>query len=66
MDKAKIDRINCLARKAKSEPLSDAELAEQKALREEYRESFRRNLSGILENTSVKRPDGSIEKLIKK
>lgn len=66
MEQKKIDRINYLARKAKSEPLSDAELAEQKALRAEYRESFRRNLTGILESTSVKRPDGSVEKLIKK
>lgn len=66
MEQKKIDRINYLARKAKSESLSDAELAEQKALRDEYRESFRRNLTGILESTSVKRPDGSVERLIKK
>lgn len=66
MEQKKIDRINYLARKAKSEPLSDAEFAEQKALRDEYRESFRRNLTGILESTSVKRPDGSVERLIKK
>ena len=35
MDQSKIDRINFLARKSKTEPLSDEELAEQKALREE-------------------------------
>ena len=36
MEKTKIDRINYLAKKSKEEGLSEAELAEQKALREEY------------------------------
>ena len=47
MEKAKIDRINELAAKAKtSEGLTPEELAEQKALREEYLTEFRRGLRG--------------------
>ena len=36
MNKAKIDRINVLARKAKREGLTPAEKAEQAALRQEF------------------------------
>ena len=66
MEQKKIDRLNFLARKSKTEPLSEAELAEQKLLRDEYREDFRRGLLGILDNTSIQRPDGTIEKITKK
>lgn len=66
MEQSKIDRINELAKKAKSEGLSEPEKAEQKALREEYILSFRNGMRGILENTVIKRPDGSVEKLRKK
>ncbi len=51
MDKAKIERINYLAHKSKAEGLTDAEKAEQQALRDEYREGFRRNLNLQLDNT---------------
>ena len=66
MEQKKLDRLNYLARKSKKEPLSAEELDEQKALRDEYREDFRRGLLGILENTSIQRPDGSVEKITKK
>ena len=47
MEKAKIDRINELAAKSKtSEGLTEAEKAEQKALREEYLAEYRRMLRG--------------------
>lgn len=66
MDQSKIDRINFLARKSKIEPLSAEELAEQKALREEYISSVRKNLIGQLDNTYIVKPDGTKTKLRKK
>ena len=51
MDQKKLDRINELARKAKTEELSAEEKAEQKALREEYIKEFRASMRGILNNT---------------
>ena len=46
MEKIKVDRINELARISKTRPLTDAELAEQKMLREEYLKEFRSGLRG--------------------
>ena len=65
MEKAKIDRINELARKSKVEPLTDEEKAEQKALRDEYIAEFRRSFGGILDNTVIQYPDGSRKSLKK-
>ena len=61
MEKEKLERINFLAKKSKTEPLSEAELAEQKALRAEYIAEFRASFTGILENTVIQYPDGSRE-----
>ena len=61
MEQSKIDRINELARKAKTEPLTEEEKAEQKVLREEYLASFRAMFRGQLDNTVIQRPDGSRE-----
>ena len=61
MEQSKIDRINELARKSKIEPLTEAEKAEQKVLREEYLASFRAMFRGQLDNTVIQRPDGSRE-----
>ena len=66
MEKAKLDRINFLARKSKESALTDEEKAEQAALREEYIREFRASFGGILDNTVIKRPDGSKEPLQKK
>lgn len=63
MDQKKLDRINELARKSKSEPLTEEEILEQKALREEYIRDFRASMRGILNNTTIVSPDGSREKL---
>ena len=63
MEKEKIERINALARKAKAEGLTEAELQEQKALREEYILEFRAQFRGTLENTVVQYPDGTRKKL---
>lgn len=51
MDKKKIDRINELAKKAKTVGLTDEEVAERDVLRKEYlaaiRENFRQTLDSI-------------------
>ena len=46
MDKNKVDRINELARLSKIRPLTDAEKAEQAALRSEYMAEVRLALRG--------------------
>ena len=51
MEKHKIDRINELARKKKSDGLTDEEAAEHAALRQEYIAGFRENMRQVLENT---------------
>lgn len=48
--KEKMDRINELARKKKTEGLTDAELAEQAELRKEYIAAFRASVRGQLDN----------------
>ena len=65
MEKEKIARINELARKSKETPLSPEELAEQKALRDEYIAEIRASFGGMLDNTVIRRPDGSRESLKK-
>lgn len=63
MESEKIRRINELARKAKEAPLSDAEAAEQAALRKDYIEEFRSSLKRELDHTYIKAPDGTLQKL---
>lgn len=65
MEKAKLDRINFLARKAKETELSAEEKAEQTALRAEYIAEFRASFGGILDHTVIQRPDGSKQALKK-
>jgi len=62
----RLKRINELAAKAKNEGLTEAEKEEQDKLRKEYLAAFRANFRGILDNTSIKRPDGTVETLKKK
>ena len=66
MTDEKIVRINALAKKAKAEGLTDAEKAEQQALRAEYVAGFRQSLKAQLDNTVVINPDGSSYKLHQK
>ena len=67
MTQEKIDRINELARKAKTpEGLTPEELAERDVLRREYIDSYKRRLIGQLDNTYIQYPDGSKKKLEKK
>ena len=66
MEQQKIDRINALSRKAKAEGLSEAELAEQAALRREYIDEYKENLRRQLDNTYILQEDGTKQKLQKK
>ncbi|MBQ1986329.1 MAG: DUF896 domain-containing protein [Clostridia bacterium] len=66
MEQFKLDRINELARKAKAEGLTDAELAEQKELRAEYIAAYRRSLRAQLENMVLVDEDGNERPLKKK
>ena len=67
MTQEKIDRINELARKAKTpEGLTPEETAERDVLRREYIDSYKRSLIGQLDNTYIQYPDGSKKKLGKK
>ncbi len=63
MEKAKIDRINELARKSKAEGLSEEEKKEQAQLRQEYIAAIRTNLRGQLDNIDIVNEDGTIENL---
>jgi len=66
MEQAKIDRINELARKAKTpEGLTAEEIAERDVLRREYIDSYKRSLVAQLDNTYIQYPDGSKRKLEK-
>lgn len=62
-----IERINELARKAKSgQELTPEELAERDRLRRIYIDSVKANLVGSLENTYIVQPDGTKVKVEKK
>lgn len=63
MHQKRLGRINELARKQKSERLTEAEKAEQKKLREEYLADFRKTLRGQLENITFVEADGSLTPL---
>ena len=66
INQEKIDRINFLARKAKSEGLTEAEALEQKTLRADYVAAFRKSLETQLDSTVIVRPDGSRERITRK
>jgi len=66
MTQEKIDRINALARKAKTEGLTPEETAERDALRREYIESVTGNLRTQLDNTVIQHPNGRRTPLKKK
>ena len=66
MTNEKIARINELARKSKTTGLTEAEKAEQQALRQEYVADVKASLRAQLNNTSIQEPDGTIYKIGKK
>ena len=59
----RLKRINELAHKEKEVGLTEEEKAEQTKLRAEYIACFRANMRGILDNTYIKREDGTKTKL---
>ena len=66
MEHEKIERLNELARKKKTVGLTQAEVAEQAALRREYIDAFRTYVESVLQNTVIQHPDGSKTPLQKK
>ena len=65
MEKYKLDRINELAKKSKTEELTAEEKAEQAALRQEYIMEIRASFGAMLDNTIIQYPDGSRKSLKK-
>lgn len=53
MDKKKIERINALAKKAKTVGLTDEEIDERDALRKEYLSAIRQNFKQTLDSIEI-------------
>ncbi len=67
MTQEKINRINELARKAKTpEGLTEEETRERELLRREYIDSFKASLIGQLENTYIVDEKGNKTKVTRK
>ena len=60
MEKSRINRINELARKAKTVGLTPDEKKEQQRLRKEFLAVFRMNLRAQLDNIDIEEEDGTI------
>lgn len=63
MEQSRIDRINELAKKAKTEGLTPEETEERDRLRKEYVAAFRANLRAQLDNTYIVDEKGNKKKL---
>ncbi len=61
-----IARINELARKAKSQGLTQEETVERDKLRRIYIDNVKANLVGQLDNTYIVYPDGTKKKVVPK
>lgn len=66
MEQYKIDRINVLARKAKTQGLTEEEIRERDALRREYIDAVTGSLKRQLDNTYIMDAQGRKTKLRKK
>jgi uncharacterized protein YnzC (UPF0291/DUF896 family) len=53
LERKKIDRINELAKKAKTVGLTDAEIAERDLLRKEYLAAIRQNFKQTLDSIEI-------------
>ena len=60
MTEEKIARINELYHKSKNVGLSDEELSEQLALRQEYLADIKKSIRSQMENVDVVQADGSV------
>jgi uncharacterized protein YnzC (UPF0291/DUF896 family) len=65
MEKEKLNRINELAKIKKERPLTPEEETEKAALYKEYISEIRASFGATLDNTVIRRPDGTEEKLKK-
>lgn len=61
-----IERINVLAKKAKTEGLTPEETTERDKLRRIYIDNVKANLTGQLDNTYIVYPDGTKKKVERK
>ncbi|MEH7226122.1 DUF896 domain-containing protein [Bacillus sp. JJ1566] len=59
LSKDKLNRINVLAKKAKSVGLTDKEKEEQQELRQEYLRVFRSSMTNTLHSVKVVDPEGN-------
>lgn len=66
MDNSKLERINALAKKAKTEGLTEEEIIERDALRREYIQGFRQGLINQLDNVYIVDENGNKTKLERK
>lgn len=66
MDKAKIERINELARKKKASGLTAEETAEQASLRREYLDEYRANMKAVLDGIVIQETDGTRHRLVER
>lgn len=66
MTQETIARINALAKKSRTEGLTDAEKAEQARLRREYIDAMKASLRSQLDSTTVIDADGNETKLKQK
>ncbi|KIL45022.1 DUF896 domain-containing protein [Jeotgalibacillus soli] len=58
LPKEKMDRINVLSAKSKTEGLSNEEIIEQQSLRQEYLAAFRGSMKQTIEGVRVFDPNG--------
>ena len=65
MEKEKLNRINELAKIKKERVLTPEEEAEKAVLYKQYIDEIRASFGATLENTVIRRPDGTEERLKK-
>lgn len=61
LSKEKLERINFLANKKKTEGLTETEISEQKELRQEYLQNFRNSFRNQLDNIEIVDPEDTQE-----